>query len=428
MKIHEHPQKTDYLDDGSDWPTIDIQGWFGDPDPLMAGHVHIVPKCPLYGELTKTTLDVPFTLKAHMFAGKVGIPSGPQIKNITWPNGTPDLIADPNGLKEWGGIAHFDLTLNPLTFPANLFKFPDHGWGGLRIFSRSSRNNGDSVDVIVTPAVWSMLNPSAPIQPPIEQGNPGVLFRSSVTIWRPVGGAIVGEMITEVNDYIPLLPINKPWVTIAQGYNYTAPLTIEPKERFEVRLDPDLHHGVPGSLLFAKDVGVGENRSFFGNIIIDPTRMGTGNHKEMVVWTQPLGAENFSSVVVFSVVVGDGVPPPQLIPVPNVVGKTQTQATMELVNAGFLLGSVMGMSDQNIPKDNVISQFPLAGTMVVPKSTVNLVTSLGAMQVPNEVWIPTVPTFMQLHINGIPQKRWQICGVDNSQTMDDCIELMTKPE
>ena len=431
LKLHGHPQKDFYLSP-TEHPILDIQGWFGNPDPLMASHVHIIPQVPLYAELTEQNLAVPFTLKAHMFDGTIGVLSGPQISRVHWDDtnsDTPPVMAgDPNGLKQWTGIAFFDLLLNPVTFPEGLFKFPDHGWGGLRFFTRTALANGDIVDVIATPSVYSMLIPTAPEQPPPQQGNPGVVIRSSVTIWRPNQGAIVGELITEVNDYIPLLPIDKPWTTIAQGYNYTAPPGVPDINRFEQRLDPDLHHGIRGSLIFGKDIGSGQNKSFLGPIVIDPAVMGTGAHKEMVVWTQSLETEAFTSVVVFPTNVGDGVPVPEKVAVPNIVGQTKTQAQASLVAVGLILGSVMEMSDQNIPKDNVISQSPVANTMVTPGSSVSVMVSTGAVMLPTEQWVPAVPTFMQLHINGVPQKRWQICGVDNSQTMDDCVELETKPD
>lgn len=434
IKLHNHPQLLEYATP-ADWPTLDIQGWFGDPDPLLAGHVHVVPKVPLYGEITTTTLDVPFTLKAHMFDGVIAGPSGPHITKVIWAEtGTeqaPILQGDPMGLKEWTGVASFDFTLNPQTFPADLFKFTPHGWSGLRFFTRTYLKNGDAVDVIATPAVYSMIDPSIPASGAPEQGNPGVSIRSSVTIWRPDAGAIVGELITEIDDYISLLPINKPWTTIAQGYNYTAPLTIEPSERFEQRLDPDLHHGVRGSLQRGIDVGAGQNRSFFGPITIDPTTMGTGTHKEMLVWSQPVAKEAFSSVIVFPTLVGDGVPVPLLIPVPNVVGLSEPAAAAAITALGLTLGSPFAHeSDATIPVDQVLRQVPLAGTTVAKGSPVMLTLSSGPIVVvpPAEVWVLATPTFMQLHVNGVPQDRWQIC--DPAEPMIpgvDCPEIVTIP-
>jgi hypothetical protein len=428
IKLHGHPQLAEYATP-ADWPTLDCQGWFGDPDPLMAGHIHIVPKLPVYGEITDLLLDVPFTLKAHMVPGIVGGLSGPQLKSIVWADTgsttQPILRGDPNGLKEWAGVATFDFSLQPPGDFLNIFKFPDHGWAQLRIFSRTALDNGDAFDMIATAAVYSLLDPNAPIKPPIEQGNPGVFIRSAVTVWRPDQGGIVGEMITEVNDYIPLLPINAPWTTISQGYNYTAPLTTEPRERFEQRLDPDLHHGVRGSLQRGIDIGEGQNRSFFGNIVIDPTTMGTGAHKEMVVWTQPFGAESFSSVIVFPTLVGDGVPVPLLIPVPNVVGQSETDAAAAIAAVGLTVGTPFArVSDPVIPVDQVLKQAPSAGTTVVKGSPVMLTLSNGPAAPPAQVWVPAVPTFMQLHVNGVATARWQICD----DPMVTCVELVTLPE
>lgn len=394
LKLHNHPQLIEYPSP-ADWILLDIQGWFGDTDPLKAGHVHIVPKVPLYAELTATTLEVPFTVKAHMFDGVVSGISGPHINRVIWTDTgserQPDMRADPMGLMEWAGVAFFDFTLNPLTFPNDLFKFTPHGWSGLRFFTRTFLKNRDAIDVIATPAVYSMIDPSIPPTGAPEQGNPGVSIRSSVTLWRPDQGAPVGELITEINDYISLLPINAPWTLIAQGYNYTAPLAIEPRERFEQHLDADLHHGGRGTLQRGIDVGIGQNRSFFGNIVIDPATMGAGAHKEMLTWTQPLNDEAFSSVIVFPVTVGDGVPVPLLISVPNVVGLSEPAAAMAITALGLTIGSPFDrVNDPVAPVDQVLRQVPLAGTTVAKGSHVMLTLSDGP-----SVVIPPVDPFVE---------------------------------
>lgn len=411
LKLHNHPQLLEYASP-ADWIQLDLQGWFGNPDPLLAGHVHIAPKVPLYAELNATTLDVPFTIKAHMFDGIISGISGPHISKVIWAEtGTdtpPFMQSDPMGLKEWAGVASFDFTLNPQTFPADLFKFTPHGWSGLRFFTRTFLRNGDAVDVIATPAVYSMIDSSVPPTGSPEQGNPGVSIRTSVTIWRPNAGAPVGELITEINDYIPLLPINGVWTTIAQGYNYTAPVDIEERERFEQRLDPDLHHGGRGSLQRGVDVGVGQRRSFFGPILIDPTTMGTGAHKEMLTWSQPLGAEAFSSVIVFPTVVGDGVPVPLLIPVPNVIGLSETAAAAIITAAGLTIGSPFArVSDPIAPVDQVLQQVPLAGTTVAKGSHVMLTLSNGPTMPPPMVdpFVLLVATFKRVPSTN----RVQIC-------------------
>jgi len=66
--------------------------------------------------------------------------------------------------------------------------------------------------------------------------------------------------------------------------------------------------------------------------------------------------------------------------------------------------------------------------LVLKGSTVNLTISTGPNPTSTEIWVPEIPTFMRLYVNGKSTKRWQICGIENSTMMDDCIELITKPD
>lgn len=67
-------------------------------------------------------------------------------------------------------------------------------------------------------------------------------------------------------------------------------------------------------------------------------------------------------------------------PVPNVVNKTLEQATQELEDAGFQVGSVSERSDDKIAEGNVVSQDPPAGTHREKGARVNLVVSTGSSQ------------------------------------------------
>lgn len=312
--IHGHPQKLFYASP-AEWVPVDCQGWINDPDPLKAGHIHVVPKFPLYYTvLDWANVDIPFTVKAHNIAGVLGLFTGEHIKSVRWDDGgttdMPPRRGDPNGLIEWHGVATIDYTLGDDGF-LHIFKFPLHGWSGVKFFSRTYLDNADTLDVGCNVPVYSLLDPTAPITDPVQQGNPGTHILNSVVLWRPNQGAIAGEVIADISDYIPLAPISSRFETIANDYNYTGPVTLG-DERFEERLDPDLHHGIRGSLRQGVDVGPRHNRSFFGPIVLDPAAIGPGDHKDMNVWTQPLGAESISAVIVFPFAVAAGVPPPLL--------------------------------------------------------------------------------------------------------------------
>ena len=77
----------------------------------------------------------------------------------------------------------------------------------------------------------------------------------------------------------------------------------------------------------------------------------------------------------------------QVVAVPNVVGQTQTAATTAITGAGLVVGTVTTASSSTAPSGSVISQSPIAATMVNVGSAVNLVVSSGPAQVavPNVV-------------------------------------------
>jgi len=73
--------------------------------------------------------------------------------------------------------------------------------------------------------------------------------------------------------------------------------------------------------------------------------------------------------------------------VPNVVGDTQTVASAAIVTAGLTVGTIIQQSSSTVPSGNVISESPVALTLVNTGSSVSLVVSSGATQVavPNVV-------------------------------------------
>lgn len=420
MKIHGHPQKTDYKADGSDWPIHSFQGHWPKPDPTMTTHVHVDVQFPYGAEIGIVPFVCPFTLKAFMLDGTIGLFDGDAFKSIIWDatgTSTPPIMkGDPNSMvpKVWTGKVTID--------PQKGRFAHKHGWTITPFFARTSFTNGDIVDVKGFNSFFSIADITQPEVPP--PGGFGPILSARVDVNHKNEQSKFGTMICEIDDWVPLLPINQAWQSIINFYNYTAPPESGsmPNGRFEQRTDPDLHNGVRGILTDSADCdrnGI-PNRS----IVFDPKIMGVGKHKVAEFWTQQNPTDHVTSLVVIDVEVSGG--GGTTITVPDLKNKTKESTVSALTLVGLLLGTSMEMNDQTIPKGNVISQFPNAGTTVIEGSTVNIIISLGAVVSPNETWVPTVPTFMQLHINGVPQKRWQICGVDDSDTMDDCIEIVVK--
>jgi len=69
---------------------------------------------------------------------------------------------------------------------------------------------------------------------------------------------------------------------------------------------------------------------------------------------------------------------PGQVSVPNVVGQTQAAATTAITNAGLVVGTVTMAASNTVPAGNVISESPVASTMVNPGSAVNLQVSTGS--------------------------------------------------
>ncbi len=65
------------------------------------------------------------------------------------------------------------------------------------------------------------------------------------------------------------------------------------------------------------------------------------------------------------------------VPVPNVVGDTQTAATAAITGAGLVVGTVTMAYSPTVPTGHVISESPVAGKVVASGSAVNLVVSKG---------------------------------------------------
>ena len=80
------------------------------------------------------------------------------------------------------------------------------------------------------------------------------------------------------------------------------------------------------------------------------------------------------------------------ISTPSVIGQAQTEAEAVIVAAGLTVGTVTTANHPSVPTGNVISHTPMEGTMVTAGSPVDLVISLGLVEVTN---IPVSPPLIQ---------------------------------
>ena len=93
-----------------------------------------------------------------------------------------------------------------------------------------------------------------------------------------------------------------------------------------------------------------------------------------VIRTQPQSntVVNPDSLVTIIVSVG-----PEAFPIPYVLDIETERAVYVVEESGFILGQLLEVNDDNIPRGFVISQNPVAGTKMSPGSTIDLVISKG---------------------------------------------------
>jgi len=82
---------------------------------------------------------------------------------------------------------------------------------------------------------------------------------------------------------------------------------------------------------------------------------------------------------------------PVTVTVPNVVGQIQANAEAAITGANLTVGTITTENSDTMPVDQVISQNPVAGSNVVPGSSVNLVISLGPSVLPPTAGISADP-------------------------------------
>lgn len=321
--IHGHPQKAAYASP-AEWLTPSGQcHWTQQGAPLdiagpQSSHIHLDLTHP-YGAEVTAPFVAPFALTLHHTAGVVGNVFGLLIRDITWDaTGTterPAMVGDPTGDRVFTGhltvdpvtpVMGADGQVDPLRSP------PPRGWFSVSLVARVYFDSGDLLEAGVYTSLYSTRDPSAPERPARASGH---IFNIqcapfSARLDDPRGSQF-GTAVSEYSDWLPVAPIQTPWIAPGFLYNYAADPSL-PIGSFEQRLDANFHLSIPG-LIVRPPVALNGNQSFATiPITFDPAVMGTGAHKTLLAWTQPRGVEQLSALVVWPVTVGPGVPPPTL--------------------------------------------------------------------------------------------------------------------
>jgi len=105
-----------------------------------------------------------------------------------------------------------------------------------------------------------------------------------------------------------------------------------------------------------------------------------------VISQNPVAGASVQPGSAVDLVVSTG-PCPVTVPVPDVVGLTQSAAEAAITAAGLYVGQVTEACSDSVPAGSVISQRPVGGTRVTEGTTVDLVVSTGPclVTVPNVV-------------------------------------------
>ena len=93
-----------------------------------------------------------------------------------------------------------------------------------------------------------------------------------------------------------------------------------------------------------------------------------------VIRTQPPSNTIINPDSLVTIIVSVG---PEAFPIPYVLDIETERAIYVVEESGFILGQLLEVNDNNIPRGFVISQNPVAGTKMSPNSSVDLVVSKG---------------------------------------------------
>lgn len=182
-----------------------------------------------------------------------------------WSWTPPNNIGNPIGIVIIKAKFIIDSQYNNGTFPL-------HGWGNVTLVARTEFDDGSRIDTTLYIPMYSMIDSSSPEVPFGGDGN-GVLRAECADISAPGDAGGWGALRSEFRTKIPLDPLAPGTVLNPEMvlYNYAG------VDRFtnsvDRRLDPDLHNGIPGSLVTSA-------ASF------DTTGISSGDHKFSFIWTQ----------------------------------------------------------------------------------------------------------------------------------------------
>lgn len=317
--IQGHPQKQFYASQ-SEWPLVSAQGHWRHDAASMMSHTHVECWAPVYARTTAGTITLPCRLQLFHVAGSVTELRGEMLQGIVWETtGTadrPSLVGDPMGLRIINFTATFDTSPrpgNPWDEPAQTRNVPLHGWWQARIGAVTRFDTGDATVTYLGMPFFSVQDTTQPILWQFSAPTLSAVVDSS----SAVTGGLFGTHLSMYDGTFPpiLVPITEPVAVLSHNIAYIAALDRLPLGTFRQVLDPDLHNGVPGTLIGSSQSSGGNNHG--DAVLFDTTRMSVGNHKVAIMWEQTTHPDSaiepgqlVASLLVVNVAVGAGTTPP----------------------------------------------------------------------------------------------------------------------
>lgn len=315
------------------------------PGPLVPGmaHTHIQGRFPIWAELGAGPVTIPFTMVLFNTVGSIFMvwaefmgANGPiGFSNVTIDQHLP-LTGVPGGVVNFTGRVTFDPSLATATIPR-------HGWFNTRIVARTSYDNGDKGDLQAWVPYFSVLDQSQS-EPVYGEGTMEFASKIDFQAQDDENGGF-GQHLTEFRGtesqsrgFLPILvPFNEPQTIYPLTYNYKALPTLTP--HYELRLDPDFHMGIEGTVLDTTEMqlpnGQVSNVAVLDPVVISksmaPMGMTPGKHRLAAMWSQDTGKgspgfgpnQRIVSVAMIEVEIGDHpipappTPDPDPMPMPD---------------------------------------------------------------------------------------------------------------
>lgn len=346
LGLHGHPQIPEGANDAgyvdiscqSNWvhgenprgapvpsPVLDLPGGtFGNG---KLGHTHNdLLKYPLYREVTGP-FSCRFAIKLFQVTGRAGV-------NPDWQDGIRDIVWDATGTStppDMTGDPHDEVTFTGslVVDPSIAKQHPTkHGWWTPSWNIRTAYDNGDIVEQELLGSVFVMLDPTIPESDGYPALSSRVSAHSSLHPEEAFGTTTV-ETLRGGARYIPVAPLKTPMAVTFATAGYGADKL--PNAITEVRADADIHHFVPGRVLFNMEQQ--KNHQF--DYLFDPTVLGPGTHS-IIIGRRQVTLSNDELIVGQAVikVTVPGVtppppPPPPPVPVPTFVWQAVAMVNLE---------------------------------------------------------------------------------------------------